>query len=190
VRMGNRNIVPLRAAITWPRGLAVLAFGLAAALASPAAAASVKTIAVTPFSFTDSSSAMESAMPGALPDLSGGADDVHKKRLQHFAEVLKAELEKSGHFHVISLACPSDPCASTPAEGEDLVKAAQKSGATLLVLGGIQKMTSLVIFLRATVYTVASGQPLFSKNYTLRGDNDDAWVRGARELAAEINGRS
>lgn len=134
-------------------------------------------IAVTDFAFSDTS--------GEVQDQSA----VHQARLQRFKEVLEAGLEKTGRYHVIALACPTDPCAETPAAGASLLEAARKSGATLLVVGGIHKMSSLVIFMKANVYEVAADRSVFSKLFTFRGDNDEAWVRAAEFLAREINAR-
>lgn len=163
----------------WRRFPAILALGLTAVLGPGVATAQdARTIAITPFSFSDTS--------GEVDDQSA----VHQARLHRFMDVLQASLQKTGHYHVISLTCASDPCAATPGEGTDLLEAARKSGATLLVLGGIHKMTSLVIFMKADVYKVATNRPVLSKLYTFRGDNDEAWVRGAEFLATEINAHS
>lgn len=160
----------------WPGLPVILALVLVAAFAPKiAAAAGASTIAITPFSFSDTS--------GEIQDQSA----VHQARLNSFREALQASLQKTGNYHVIALTCPSDPCAATPADGADLLKAARKSGAMLLVVGGVHKMSSLVIFMKADVYKVATDRPVFSKLYTFRGDNDKAWVRAAEFLAGEIN---
>ncbi|MHB8886295.1 MAG: DUF2380 domain-containing protein [Methylovirgula sp.] len=158
------------------RGLAaILALALVAAFTPKSAMAEdAPTIAITPFSFSDTS--------GEVQDQSA----VHQARLHRFAEVLQTSLQKTGDYHVVALSCPSDPCAATPADGADLLKAAQKSGASLVVVGGVHKMSSLVIFMKADVYKVATDRPVFSKLYTFRGDNDKAWVRAAEFLAGEI----
>ncbi len=176
------SIAPHAAAPNRQRFLAALALGLATAFVpgvgtAGAAAQGTRSIAVTDFAFSDTS--------GEVQDQSA----VHQARLHQFKEVLEAALEKGGHYHVIALACPSDPCAATPAAGASLLEAARKAGATLIVIGGIHKMSSLVIFMKADVYEVAADRSVFCKLYTFRGDNDEAWVRAAEYLAGEINAR-
>ena len=169
------TLAPHIAAPRWQGLVAILALAFVAAFAPKSATAEdAQTIAITPFSFSDTS--------GEVQDQSA----VHQARLHRFAEVLQASLQKIGGYRAIALGCPSDPCAATPADGADLLKAAQKSGATLVVVGGVHKMSSLVIFMKADVYKVATDRPVFSKLYTFRGDNDKAWVRAAEFLANEI----
>jgi hypothetical protein len=173
MRVAHENIKPKAGARL--RVLAILALGLAAMpAAKSAAAADASTVGVTKFDFTDNASETQFVSPA------------RQTRLQHFADALRSALEKTGHFHVVAIPCPGDPCVGTPADGDELLKSARKSGATLLVVGGIHRMTGVVTFMKADVYRVATDRPILSKMYTMRGDNDAAWAMAADALADAI----
>jgi hypothetical protein len=90
-------------------------------------------------------------------DTSGEPADqtaLHEKRLQAFMGALRRDIAADPRFQ--------------------LVQSAQE-GAAFKVIGGIQKMSTLVQWAKVAVIDTAAGKLLTEKLYTFRGDSDEAW---------------
>jgi uncharacterized protein DUF2380 len=89
----------------------------------------------------------------------------HQKRLQGFMSALKRDVEA--------------------APGYRLVPSAQ-ADASFRIVGGIQKTSTLVQWVRVAVADLGTRKVLMEKLYTFRGDNDEAWVRAEAFVSREI----
>jgi uncharacterized protein DUF2380 len=101
---------------------------------------------------------------------------IHGERLQAFMTALRRDVEADSRFHLVACA---EPC-----EGP----AALKTGASILVLGGIHKISTLVQTARVTGIEMASNRVIYNKLYTFRGDNEEAWKRAEAFVSEDVRG--
>jgi len=104
----------------------------------------------------------------------------HQRRLQAFMTAIRRDVEAEGGLRLTPLSCNS-PCA-----GDDLARAASAAGATMLVVGGIQKMSTLVQLAKVAVIEIGPARVVFDRRYTFRGDNDEAWNRAEAFVSRDI----
>jgi hypothetical protein len=96
---------------------------------------------------------------------------------------------KSGKFTVVDLACPAPDCAVVDGvASKALVDAAERAGARFLVVGGVQKMSTLVQWARLDVLNLETRQAVVDRLYTFRGDTPDAWRHAADYIARHVSG--
>jgi Protein of unknown function (DUF2380) len=116
-------------------------------------------------------------------DTSGEPTDqaaVHQRRLQAFMTAIRRDLAADGGFRLTPFSC-SPPCAS-----DGLMHVASAAGASILIVGGIQKLSTLVQLAKVTVIEVGSRRIVFDRRYTFRGDNDEAWDRAEAFVSRDI----
>jgi hypothetical protein len=147
-------------------------------------------------------SGLASAWPGATADqamavsvedfsyldTSGESTDqvaTHQTRLQSFMAALKRDINADPHLHLVSLACAL-PCAPNGQALHDRLHAASQAGAKFLIIGSIQKLSTLVQWARAAAIDVASNRVVFEKFFTFRGDSGEAWERAEAFVSEEI----
>ena len=100
-------------------------------------------------------------------DTSGEPADqtaAHDKRLRAFMSALRRDVGGEQRYQ--------------------LVPAGQQ--ATLKIVGGIQKMSTLVQWARVAVLDVPTGKVVLEKIYTFRGDNDEAWDHAEAFVSREV----
>jgi hypothetical protein len=119
-------------------------------------------IAFAGFGFTDSS--------GEAVD----QQQAHAARLLRLKADLEAGLGQSGKYRVILLSCPTQTCGASDAEAAELARQAKEAGAELLLIGGIHKMSTLIMWMKADVLDVNNDKQVFDRLLTFRGDNDEA----------------
>jgi hypothetical protein len=150
-----------------------LALALAAvAVAAPLAAQPV--VAVTEFSFTDTS---------------GETDDqteVHAARLTLFAETLRRDLALTGRADVVVPTCDPAPCRPGQSAVSTLTAAAQSAGASLMLYGGLQKVSTLIGKIEVRLLDVDAGEVVCQRALTYRGDTDRAWTNAAGYVAEDV----
>jgi hypothetical protein len=151
-------------------GLALVGLIIGSGLAaSPSSAAPEKRgVAIQDFTYFDTS--------GEPIDQTAA----HQRRLQAFMTAIRRDVEAEDGLRLAPLSCNS-PCA-----GDDLARAASAAGATILVVGGIQKMSTLVQLAKVTVIEIGPGRLVFDRRYTFRGDNDEAWVRAEAFVSRDV----
>lgn len=152
----------------------LLAILVALALGPRLEAAEPITIGIAEIDYQDSS--------GELQDQQA----VHAERAKRFAETLRKDLVASGQYKVVTLDCGKDPCSVESQIPEDLIAAAKKAGARLLVYGGVHKMSTLVQNMKAQAIDVEADRLVFERLITFRGDDDESWARAERFLAEEL----
>jgi hypothetical protein len=114
----------------------------------------------------------------AFTDSSNEAADqrqVHAYRLLRFKKDLETGLGQSGKYRVIPITCRTESCGASDAEAAELAKQAKEAGAQFLLIGGIQKMSSLILWMKADVVDVNSDKTVYDRLLSFRGDNDAAW---------------
>ena len=122
----------------------------------------------------------------AYVDTSGEASDqvaVHAEQLQGFMKALRHDFERQGSYRLISL-----PCGTTCMDVElpELARLAGASGANLVVIGGIHKMSTLVQWARVEAIDVDTNRVVFDRLFTFRGDNTQAWERAEAFVFREV----
>jgi hypothetical protein len=131
------------------------------------------TIAVADFDYVDTS--------GEIRDQSAE----HRARVASFADLLRAGLGASGAADVRVLECPERPCTASRLPPEEFAAAVRRSGARLVVYGGIRKMSTLVQWGEVDLLDLDSNRLLLQRTVTFRGDTDAAY-----QHAAEFVGRA
>jgi len=75
----------------------------------------------------------------------------------------------------------------------ELAEAAKQAGADLLVVGGIHKMSTLVMSMRVAVLETGTGRLVVERLLSFRGDNDAGWRHAGdfvtREVVSGLPGR-
>jgi len=174
----NKTVNGRRRACSWTaRWITVLLLGstgLGDALAEPARTP----IAVVDFDYADTS--------GEVRDQSA----FHSRNLQQFVGTIRTGLEQSGLFRVVPITCQPDPCSITATDPTDLLDAARRAGARLLLFGGIHKMSTLVQWAKAQIIDVQTEKIVFDRLMTFRGDDDGAWRHAEGFLLKDITAQS
>ena len=111
--------------------------------------------------------------------------DVHRKHLQAFMTALRADFERDATVHLLPSSCPP-LCADDGQRPADLLRSAAKAGAKILVTGGIQKLSTLVQWVKVTAFDVDATRLVFDKLFTFRGDSDEAWQRAEVFVSQEV----
>lgn len=124
------------------------------------------TVVVADFNYVDTS--------GEVRDQSAE----HRALVASFTELLRENLSAAG-YHVQALECPDPPCTERRMGADGLAAAARRSGARLVVYGGIRKQSTLVQWGRVEVLDLDSNQSLLNRLVSFRGDNDMAFSRAA-----------
>jgi uncharacterized protein DUF2380 len=125
------------------------------------------TVAVADFDYVDTS--------GEVADQSAE----HRARVTAFVELLRDNLGAQGEFRVLPFDCPDHPCTAASMRSDDFVAAARRSGARLVVYGGIRKMSTLVQWGEVQLLDLESDKLLLRRTVTFRGDTDTAYRRAA-----------
>ena len=145
---------------------AVTAMGVAAAMSlqvGPGLSAAPLTIAVADFDYVDTS--------GEVKDQSAE----HRARVARFAELVRENLGAQGDYRVLPLDCPKHPCTPISMHPDDFIAAARRSGARLVVYGGIRKMSTLVQWGDVELLDLDNEKLLLKRTVSFRGDNDEAY---------------
>ena len=170
---------PARCRTAALRQAAGFAFGLAVFLTlSPAQSEDVKAppipIAVADFDYFDTSGEPTSQQAE------------HQARLQAFADAIRADLARDGHYRVVTLSCPQGRCAAAELAPADLLERARAAGANRLLYGGIQKMSTLIQNAKVQVVDIAENKLRFDRLITFRGDTDESWQRAERFIVKDL----
>lgn len=122
-------------------------------------------------------------------DTSGEPRDqrqVHKARLKTFMAALRRDLAARGKT-MVSLNCDPAPC-SVERPAADLLRAAREAGAGIVLVGTIQKVSTLIQNAKAEAIDTGTERIVLDRPFTFRGDNDESWRHAeafiSRQLAA------
>jgi hypothetical protein len=146
--------------------------GLLAALAAPAAAQPVPSIAV--FDFALNNTSMAASTPEELA------------RLQRLGQQLRDGLRS--RFTVVDVAPVRDRLS-----GVDSIRGcngceldlARQLGAQQVAYGWVQKVSNLILNVNVVVEDASTGKTLHAESVDIRGNTDESWTRGLRYLLNE-----
>jgi len=137
-------------------------------------AAEPVTLAITDFDFRDTS--------GEVRDQSAE----HARRLDALGITLRESLSAGRAMTVVPLACQAGRCTARTAGLEAVSIEAKEAGAKYLLIGEVQKLSTLVGGVKFAVLDLASNKPICDRFLSYRGDTDEAWRRAAEFAAHDI----
>jgi hypothetical protein len=110
----------------------------------------------------------------------------HVRRLREFEASLRTDLAASGKLRSVVLDCPPGACSVGDINAAQLAAKAEAAGAAFLVIGSVQKMSTLVQWAKFDIVDVKTQKVIFDRLFTFRGDNDEAWRRAEAFVVREI----
>jgi hypothetical protein len=152
----------------------LILLGLALCPGRTAAAAPATGVAIVDFTYSDTS--------GELTDQRAA----HQQRLARLMAALRRDVAADGRFRLVPLSCGAAACTGEGEAPADLLHAAAEAGASILVLGGIHKMSTLIQWARMDAIDVKADRVVMDRLFTFRGDSDEAWERAETFMAGEL----
>jgi hypothetical protein len=125
----------------------------------------------------------------AYVDTSGEPTDqvaAHQERLRAFMTALRRDFAADGQFHLVPVSCGPVSCMDDGLAPADLFRAASEAGATILVIGGIHKQSTLIQWAKVQAIDIAANRVVFDRLFTFRGDSDEAWERAEAFVSRQI----
>ncbi|MEH2539878.1 MULTISPECIES: DUF2380 domain-containing protein [unclassified Bradyrhizobium] len=113
----------------------------------------------------------------------------HLRRRRTFEASLRTDLAASGKLRSADLDCPANACSVGDLTVAQLLGKAQAAGADLLLIGSVQKMSTLVQWAKFDIIDVKARKVVFERLVSFRGDNDEAWRRAAAFIIRQISDR-
>jgi hypothetical protein len=110
----------------------------------------------------------------------------HAARLSAFTEAIRADLAQSGKFRVVTLACAAETCSAARADPATLIADARRAGATVLLYGGIHKVSTLIQNAKAQVVNVEADRLVFDRLISFRNDSEEAWRHAEQFLVRQL----
>jgi hypothetical protein len=110
----------------------------------------------------------------------------HQARVASFANLLRENLAALGDYRVVSIECQSRPCTATSMSQDVFIEAARKSGARLVIYGGIRKMSTLIQWGEIQLLDLDAEKLLMQRTVTFRGDNDAAYRHAANFVGEQL----
>jgi len=112
-------------------------------------------------------------------------DAAHRTRLQAFMAALRRDVAADKHLRLVGAAC-LPPCTAEGRSASASLRVASEAGAKVLIIGGVQKTSTLVQWARAAAIDVTSHRILFEKLFTFRGDDDQAWEQAEAFMSRDV----
>jgi len=113
---------------------------------------------------------------------------VHQKRLRAFMTALRDDVTADRRFELVPSSCAPNCPTEGPALG-DRLRAASQAGTQILIIGIVQKISTLVQLVWTAAIDTTTQRVVFKKFFTFRGDNDEAWQRAERFVSEEVRDR-
>lgn len=178
---------PAQARARVARKLGRLAWlGLALLACAPATAAEPKSLALMDFELIDEMRQYESAQARRETD----------RRLVLITSELAQEFARRDMYRVVDPAPAAQLIEKLKASYElracngceiDIGKAL---GADRVALCWVQKVSNLILNINISVQSVPTGETVYAKSVDIRGNTDEAWLRGVRRLVDNIQERN
>jgi hypothetical protein len=106
-------------------------------------------------------------------------------RMALFLKTLRGEIDQADIFEVVIPDC-ADGCSPARTSLEDMASATERVEATLLLVGRIHKISTLIGEIKIYVIDLKGDQVVCERFLSYRGDNDEAWSRAATFAAKDI----
>lgn len=145
---------------------------IALSLAATASASSAEGLAIFPIKLLDTSQEVQDQT----------AD--HERRQTIVARILAAEIEGAALVKAESVA---ESCS--PETTECLMGLARDTGAERALLLVFVKTSTLIVQVFANLVDTETGELIDSHSLNFRGDNDEAWARASRFMAAQFRSK-
>jgi hypothetical protein len=113
---------------------------------------------------------------------------VHEKRLRAFMTALRDDVTADRRFELVPSSCAPNCPTDGPAL-RDRLRAASQAGTQILIIGIVQKSSTLVQLVWTAAIDTTTQRVVFKKFFTFRGDNDEAWQRAERFVSEEVRDR-
>jgi hypothetical protein len=113
----------------------------------------------------------------------------HLRRLRAFEASLRTDLAAGGKLRSADLDCPPNACSIGDLDVGQLLSKAQAAGADFLLIGTVQKMSTLVQWAKFDIIDVKAQKVVFDRLVTFRGDSDEAWRRAEAFIVRQIRDR-
>jgi hypothetical protein len=115
-----------------------------------------------------------------------------QRRLALISDALRSEFDKRGLYRTVDNNAAARLIADQKAM-QDLrncngceLDIGRALGADVIILGWVQKVSSLILNLNIEVKDVASGKTLYTKSVDLRSNSDKSWLRGIHYMVDSI----
>ena len=112
--------------------------------------------------------------------------EAHRTRLNNFMTRMRSDLAASEKYRVVSINCPAPPCTAGQMVPAELIAAAKRAGARLILYGGIHKMSTLVQLAKVQVVDIEADRLIDNRSLTFRGDTDEAWQKAEAFIVEEL----
>jgi hypothetical protein len=113
---------------------------------------------------------------------------VHQKRLRAFMTALRDDVMADRRFELVPSSCAPNCPTEGPVLG-DRLRAASQDGTQILIIGIVQKLSTLVQYVLTVAIDTTSQRVVFKRFFTFRGDDDEAWQRAERFVSEEVRER-
>ena len=113
---------------------------------------------------------------------------VHEKRLRAFMTALLDDVTADRRFELVPSSCAPNCPIQGPAL-RDRLRAASQAGTQILIIGIVQKRSTLVQLVWTAVIVTTPQRLVFKKFFSFHGDNDEAWQRAERFVSEEVRDR-
>jgi hypothetical protein len=101
---------------------------------------------------------------------------------------LRDDVAADRRFELVPSSCAPNCPTEGPALG-DRLRAASQAGTQILIIGIVQKRSTLVQLVWIAAIDTTTQRVVFKKFFTFRGDNDEAWQRAERFVSEEVRDR-
>lgn len=106
-------------------------------------------------------------------------------RMALFSKTLRGEIDRTDIFEVVLPDC-ADGCSPARTSVEDMASATGRVDATLLLVGRIHKISTLIGRINIYVIDLKGDQVVCERFLSYRGDSDEAWSRAAEFAAKDV----
>jgi hypothetical protein len=115
-------------------------------------------------------------------------DQTHKHvaLIADFMEALQNDVAPGGKFRILPFLCGGQRCTVRGSDPSDLMAAARKAGAKLLLYGGIHKQSTLIQWAKVEVVDLERDRLVYDRLLSFRGDDANAWRRAEQFLAKDL----
>jgi hypothetical protein len=110
----------------------------------------------------------------------------HEARLNIFEATLEASLSDGQKVHPVAMVCGPGQCSLKKSGVEALSVKAKAGGARYLLVGEVQKMSTLIGWVKFAVLDLEDNKTTCDRYLTYRGDTDEAWRRAAQFTADNV----
>jgi len=110
----------------------------------------------------------------------------HLERVKAFGNILRERIAAEDRYEVVPAKCPQSPCTARTLNPKSFVDMARKSGARIVIYGGIQKMSTLVQWGKIHVLDLEREKLLLDRLFSFRGDTDDAFRKAAEAISKTL----